>query len=102
MRLASRIDDNQHEIVQALRKAGAYVRVITQGDGLPDILVGFNGKTILMEIKDGNKRPSEQRLTKAEEKFHNEWTGGRLAVVNSVFMALQELAQPEVADNTGS
>lgn len=102
MRRASRIDDNQNEIVAALRKAGATVRIITQGDGLPDLLVGYKGETILMELKDGRKPPSAQKLTEAEKKFHNEWTGGRLVVVNSVFMALQELAQPEVANNTGS
>jgi hypothetical protein len=39
MRRANRIDANQNKIVDALRGAGAVVRVISQGDGIPDLLV---------------------------------------------------------------
>lgn len=84
MRYANRIDANQNAIVDALRKAGAYVRIISQGDGIPDLLVAYKGYTILMEIKDGNKPPSARKLTEAEQKFFDEWTGGMLVVVNSV------------------
>jgi len=62
MRYANRIDENQNEIVKALRKAGAYVRIISQGDGIPDLLVAYKGFTILMEVKDGNKPPSARKL----------------------------------------
>ena len=84
MRYANRIDANQNAIVEALRKAGAYVRIISQGDGIPDLLVAYKGYTILMEVKDGNKPPSARKLTEAEQKFFDEWTGGMLVVVNSV------------------
>lgn len=84
MRYANRIDANQNSIVDALRKAGAYVRIISQGDGIPDLLVAYKGYTILMEVKDGNKPPSARKLTEAEQKFFDEWTGGMLVVVNSV------------------
>lgn len=84
MRYANRIDENQGDIVKALRKAGAYVRIISQGDGIPDLLVAYKGFTILMEVKDGNKPPSARKLTEAEQKFFDEWTGGMLVVVNSV------------------
>jgi Holliday junction resolvase len=88
---ARRIDANQNEIVDALRKCGATVRVITQGDGIPDLLVGYNGETILMEVKDGQKVPSARKLTEAEQDFFNKWTGGLLVVVNSVEEALEVL-----------
>lgn len=91
MRRAARRDDGESDIVDALRKAGAVVRVVTQGDGIPDLLVGYRGYTILMEVKDGNKPPSARRLTEAEEKFFNEWTGGMLVIVNSVEEALEVL-----------
>lgn len=84
MRYANRIDANQNAIVDALRKAGAYVRIISQGDGIPDLLVAYKGYTILMEVKDGNKPPSARKLTEAEQKFFDEWTGGMLVIVNSV------------------
>lgn len=91
MRRANRIDDNQNDIVAALRKVGATVRVISQGDGIPDLLVGFKGETILLEVKDGNKPPSARTLTPAEQKFFNEWEGGLCMVVKSVEDALELL-----------
>lgn len=91
MRRAARVDSNSREIVEGLRKAGAYVRVITQGDGLPDLLVGYRGHTLLLEIKDGEKVPSQQKLTAAERKFFDEWTGGPLVKANSMDEAIAAL-----------
>lgn len=88
---AKRIDANQNSIVKALRAKGATVRVVSQGDGLPDLLVGYKGVTALMEVKDGDKVPSARALTDAEEKFFMEWTGGLLVIVNSVEEALDVL-----------
>jgi len=90
---ARRVDENQQEIVDALRDAGATVRVVTQGEGIPDLLVGYTGQsgighTLLLEVKDGNKPPSARKLTAAEEKFFMEWTGGILAIVKSPQEAL--------------
>jgi hypothetical protein len=89
MRYANRIDANQNAIVDALREAGASVRIISQGDGIPDLLVGYKQFTILMEVKDGDKPPSARKLTDAEQKFFNEWRGGMLVIVNSVEQALE-------------
>ena len=88
MRRANRVDYNQSVIVESLRKAGAYVRIATMGDGVPDLLVGYKGFTLLLEVKDGDKPPSQRKLTTAEQKFFDEWTGGLLAVVESVEDAL--------------
>lgn len=95
MRYANRIDANQNKIVDGLRKAGAYVRIISQGDGIPDLLVGYNGYTILMEVKDGDKPPSARKLTEAEQKFFDEWDGGMLVVINSVEEAIEILRRCE-------
>ena len=91
MRHAARIDSNQEQIVAALRAMGATVRIVTQGNGLPDLLVGFRGLTILMEVKDGQKVPSARKLTPAEQKFFDEWRGGIVAIVNSVDEAIDLL-----------
>ena len=91
MRRANKIDANQNAIVAALRKAKATVRIISQGDGIPDLLVGYMGETILMELKDGDKVPSARKLTPAEQKFFDEWTGGLCVVVESVEDALKIL-----------
>jgi len=91
MRYANRIDANQNAIVDALRQCGATVRIISQGGGIPDLLVGYNGYTILMEVKDGAKAPSARKLTEDEQKFFDDWRGGMLAIVNSVTEALDLL-----------
>ena len=84
MRYAARVDANQAKIVQALRDAGAYVWVL----GLPvDILVGYKGKTILVEIKDGPKK----RLTALQRDFFESWTGDALCRVDGVEAALRIL-----------
>lgn len=71
MRYAARVDRNQQEIVQALRDAGCYVWVI----GLPvDLLVGYNGRTYLVEVKDGPKKV----LTRLQQDFFGNWIGGSL------------------------
>lgn len=95
MRYANRIDANQNKIVDALRKAGAVVRIISQGDGIPDLLVGYRGFTILMEVKDGDKVPSARKLTEPEQKFFDDWRGGMLVIVNSVDEALETLKRCE-------
>ena len=90
MRRAARADDNQPAIVEALRQCGATVAITSKlGGGYPDLTVGYRGVTFMMELKDGDKSPSERKLTPAEEKFHREWRGGPLHVVNSVREALQ-------------
>ena len=93
MRRANRVDANQVDVVRALREAGAFVRVINQGEGLPDLLVGFRGKTFLMEVKDGDKMPSQRRLTDAEADFFANWTGGPLGIVESPRDALEMLTK---------
>ena len=89
---AARIDANHEQIVSALRAAGASVQSLAGvGKGVPDLLVGFQGKTMLMEVKDGKKTPSERRLTEDQLKWHGAWRGGPLAVVDSVDAALRML-----------
>lgn len=88
---AARVDANAPEIVAALRAVGATVRVIIQGTGLPDLLVGYAGETYLLEVKDGKKPPSARKLTPDEQKFFDEWTGGPCLVVTSVAEALQAI-----------
>lgn len=82
MRRAARTDDNQKEIVDALRKAGWSVQSIaSMGGGVPDLLIGRGGKNgqgglnLLLEIKDGRKPPSKRMLTEDEREWHEKWNG---------------------------
>lgn len=87
MRRAARRDDNEKEVIAALREAGAYVKQIND-EGLFDLLISYRGKTLMIEVKDGAKPLSARRLTEAEQKFHDEWPGSNLYIVNGVEEAL--------------
>ena len=90
MRRAAKIDSNQIQVVSALRAAGATVQSLAAvGKGVPDLLVGYMGKTLLMEVKDGRKPPSAQRLTEEQLEWHGAWKGGSLAVVDGPEAALR-------------
>jgi Holliday junction resolvase len=85
MRRAARTDNNHEQIVKALRAVGATVQSLAAvGQGVPDLLVGYQGKNILVEIKDGSKTPSRRKLTDDQVKWHESWNGGAVAVVDSV------------------
>ena len=89
MRRAAKIDRNQGEIVDALRKVGATVQSLAAvGGGVPDLLVGFRRQTYLLEVKDGQKPPSQRELTPDQVQWHCAWGGGACVVVNSVDEAL--------------
>ena len=51
MRRASRRDENEKEIVEALRAVGATVYLLNEPC---DLLVGYHNQTILMELKNPN------------------------------------------------
>jgi hypothetical protein len=92
MRYAARVDRNQQEVIDALRAAGAVVHSLAAvGNGIPDLLVAFRGQTILMEVKDGAKVKSAQKLKPLQIIFHRDWTGGPLSIVDGPDAALRAL-----------
>ena len=72
-RKAPKRDTIEPAIVKALVKAGASV-VKLSDTGVPDLLVSCRTetgyRTLLMEVKTGSAK-----LTDAEEKFFDTWTG---------------------------
>jgi hypothetical protein len=88
-----RVDANQAAVVRALRLAGAHVaHLYRQGEGCPDLLVGWRGRWFPVELKDGARPPSEQRLTPAETRWHAAALGAGLPVL-VVTSAADALAQ---------
>ena len=57
------------------------------GHGAPDLLIGFRTQNYLVEVKDGSKPPSRQRLTHDEQVWHAAWAG-QIAVVATIDEAL--------------
>lgn len=73
-RYASRVDDNQAEIVAQLRlRKCVVVSSAGQGRGFPDIAFNYRGFTFFAEIKDGRKQKAQRKLTPAQAKFHANW-----------------------------
>jgi hypothetical protein len=91
MRRIAAVDVNQSDIVAALRKVGASVQPLhAVGAGVPDLLIGFRGGNLLIECKDGAKKPSDRKLTPAQVEWHEKWRG-QVCVVSSVAEALDAL-----------
>jgi len=75
MRRIARVDSNQKQVVADLRKLGYSVLHTHQLKNCFDILVGFKGNNYAFELKDGNKPPSQKKLTPGEQEFFNTWRG---------------------------
>lgn len=90
-RYASKVDRNHGEIRDALRALGVGVHdTSAAGAGMPDLLCGWRGKIVLVEVKDGKKPPSERKLTVAQVQLHDmlRQHGVEVHVVKSVDEAL--------------
>lgn len=88
-RRAAKVDANQSQIVDALRRMGCTVQPLHDvGQGCPDLLVGCAGINLLLEVKDGDKPPSARKLTMDQVIWHDEWRG-QVQVVKSVEHAVR-------------
>lgn len=72
-RYARKTDANHSAIRDALRLRGWRVDDLSgAGGGVPDLVVAISpGVAHFLEIKDGAKPLSKQKLTKAQEQWHS-------------------------------
>ena len=81
---ASRPDLNKATIVSALRAIGASVTNLAGGQGVPDLLVGFEGVNTLLEVKAGRAKlnPEQEKLARrmARASVHLSDCGGCVRV----------------------
>ena len=92
-RYALRRDENEAEIVAALRNAGATVWPLGKPVDLLLGITGANGPTFaLVEIKDGNKVPSARKKTDLQQRFFDLFAGYPVCLVDSVECALRHLS----------
>ena len=88
MREIARTDGNQAEIVSALRVVNAKVHDCHQyGGGFPDLLVCFDDKLYLMEVKT-----PRGRLTDEQKEFMQDFP---VVVVRSITDALRAIGVME-------
>lgn len=89
-RRAARRDDNEAAIVEALTAAGASVTPIS-AKGAPDLLVGYRGKTRLMEVKRAagpRGGTSRGELTADQIAWRAAWQGEPPVIVRTPAEAL--------------
>jgi len=83
-RRAARVDTNHGQIVQWFEHCGCVVQSLAAlGDGVADLLV-FHRSTrrlLIVECKDGSRKPSERRLTPDQVAWHTAWLGAPVYVV---------------------
>lgn len=73
--MPKKIDSNHGEIVRGLRSIGARVQSLAAvGKGCPDLLVAFQGRWYVAEVKNGENIPSKQRLSVAEQEWHEQFS----------------------------
>lgn len=88
MRRAARIDENQPDIVKALRQIGAAVTPLHRvGGGVSDLLVSFRQKWFVLEIKNPMKPKADQELTPDQKK----WIGLQHAPVFTVRSSVEAI-----------
>ena len=94
MRYNAKTDANHAPIRDGLRELGMLVAdVARMGKGFPDLLVGYRGRLILLEVKDGDKPPSARRLTNDEADFHAAWADYPVLVVLSLQDAIRQIEE---------
>jgi hypothetical protein len=80
-----RVDENQKTIVHTFIALGASVlNLSTVGRGCPDLLIGYRGKSVLVEVKS-----PKGTFTEPQIKFMQDWRGGAVSRIDSVDAAIR-------------
>jgi hypothetical protein len=79
-----KVDANQAAIVQTFRQLGATVEDLHGvGGGFPDLLIGFMGENVLVEVKE-----EKRELQDNQKEWGQLWRGGPVIVVHNEDEAL--------------
>ena len=71
MKTRARLDGNHREVVQALQAIGCSVQSLAAvGKSCPDLLVGYRGRNVLLEVKAGRGK-----LTDGQAAWQFTWAG---------------------------
>lgn len=82
MKYRAKVDANQKTIVKDLRDLGCTVALLhAVGKGVPDLLVGRDGKNWLLEVK--NLKGRGRKLTDPQVEWHKVWRGSVLTVTST-------------------
>lgn len=78
------MDLNHAQIINGLRQAGIAAHSIASvGDGIPDILAGYRGICVVLEVKRFKEEPTQK-----EREFAERWPGP-YCIVNTPVEAIE-------------
>lgn len=83
MRRAARRDENHGSIKDVFESLDCSVLDVA---GIPvgfDLIIGYKTQAIAVEVKDGEKSPSAQKLTPNEFSAHLNWRGPKAIVTSN-------------------
>lgn len=92
MRRAAKRDNSEPEIVTALTQCGFSVYRL---DRPCDLLVGFRGRTFLVECKTGTKGYAKT-LNDNQQQFNDTWRGSKLVKLTSAQDAIDWAVQTSI------
>ena len=74
-----KVDTNQKSIVEAIRKCGGSAcSIASLGHGVPDLIVGYRGQTVLVEVKH-----PKTEMNPMQREWAAKWQGSPVCVVRS-------------------
>mgnify|MGYP003340286181 CR=1 FL=1 len=83
---ARRVDVNQSELIKVFKQLGCSVFDTSRvAGGFPDLMIGKNKKTVLVEIKSSEKA----KYTAAQELFMMNWRGSTVVRINDIEGAIR-------------
>jgi rhamnose utilization protein RhaD (predicted bifunctional aldolase and dehydrogenase) len=83
---SKRVDQNQKTIVHTFIALGASVLNLSRvGEGCPDLLIGYKGHSILVEVK----KDAKAKFTDPQVEFMKKWRGGTVSRIDSVDAAIR-------------
>ncbi len=94
-------DSNHDAVVRELRQLGATVlETHALGDDAPDLVVGYQGVTALVELKSGDRVLGRQHVTVAKKRerlerqraYLESWAGGLAFIAESTAQVLEAFA----------
>jgi len=94
MSYAKRVDENQNLIKHTFIALGASVLNLSRvGQGCPDLLIGYKGKSVLVEVKS-----AKGTFTEPQIKFMQNWRGGAVSRIDSVDAAIRLIKMLDIQE----
>jgi len=104
-RHAAKVDANQPALIRAAeryaRELGAEISIeslASCGDDVPDLLIGYRGRNLLVEVKNPAAGASRRALRPGQRRWHRAWKGqvAKVETDSELLALLREVDRSEL------